>query len=249
MNDQELINQIQLLKGIKPRHDWSVLVKSQILGNNQESFETKTSSVWDNVFARMFQPKFAFAPVMVLMLLIGIGLAKNSLPGDALYSVKKATEKGESMFFVSSQDLPKYKLEMANRRLEELTKIAVINQVKRLAPAISEFKSNMNEAASNLNNTENVNIEEIVAQTRKIEENREKVEALGIVIGETDNFNNAIKQLVEREIESIESLDSQILNETQQNILVEIKESYEAGQYSQALEKILLLSYAEQVLN
>jgi len=238
MTDQELINQIQLLKGIKPSQNWVVSVKSQILGN-QELSETGTPNIWENVFARMFQPKMAFAPVMILLLLIGISLAKNSLPGDALYSVKKATERGEAMFFVSSQELPKYRLEMANRRLEELTKIAQINEVKRLAPAISEFKSNMNEAASNLTDAKDVNIQDIVAQTKKLEENRQKVEALGIVIGETENFDNAIKQLVEREIDS---LDNQTLNENQQNIFLEIKESYEAGQYSQALEQILLLS-------
>jgi hypothetical protein len=234
MTDQELINQIQLLKEIKPRQDWVVSVKTQILGQDE-----KKSIVFEELIARMFQPKFAFVPVMALILLIGIGVANNSLPGDALYSVKKATERGEAMFFVSSQELPKYRLEMANRRLEELTKIAQINEVKRLAPAISEFKSNMNEAANNLTDAKDINIEEIVAQTKKIEENRQKVEALGIVIGETDKFDNAIKQLVEREIKS---LDSQILNENQQNIFLEIKESYEAGQYSQALEKILLLS-------
>lgn len=238
MNDQELINQIQLLKGIKPSQNWVVSVKSQIL-SNQELSETGTPNIWENVFARMFQPKMAFAPVMILLLLIGISLAKNSLPGDALYSVKKATERGEAIFFVSSQELPKYRLEMANRRLEELTKIAQINEVKRLAPAISEFKSNMNEAASNLTDAKDVNIRDIVAQTKKLEENRQKVEALGIVIGETENFDNAIKQLVEREIKS---LDNQTLNENQQNIFLEIKESYEAGQYSQALEQILLLS-------
>ena len=242
MTDQELINQIQSLKGIKPNQNWVVSVKSQILGTS----DVLKFNVFEEVIARIFQPKFAFAPVMALILLVGIGLAKNSLPGDALYSVKKATEKGESMFFVSSQDLPKYKLEMANRRLEELTKIAQINEVKRLVPAISEFKSNMNEAASNLTNTQNVDIKEIVAQTKKIEENKQIVEALGIVIGETDNFDNAMKQLVEREINGLEN---QILNENQQNILLEIKESYEAGNYSQALEKILLINYAEQVSN
>jgi hypothetical protein len=242
MTDQELINQIQSLKGIKPNQNWVVSVKSQILGTSA----VLKFNVFEEVIARIFQPKFAFAPVMALILLVGIGLAKNSLPGDALYSVKKATEKGESMFFVSSQDLPKYKLEMANRRLEELTKIAQINEVERLVPAISAFQSNMNEAASNLTNTQNVDIKEIVAQTKKIEENKQIVEALGIVIGETDNFDNAMKQLVEREINGLEN---QILNENQQNILLEIKESYEAGNYSQALEKILLINYAEQVSN
>ena len=242
MSDKELISRIQLLNEIKPRQDWVVSVKTQILGQERVDrgrVSINLENVFEGLIARMFQPKLAFVPVMVLILLIGISLAKNSLPGDTLYSMKKAAEKGEAVFFVSEQELPRYKLEMANRRLEELGKIAEINQVKKLAPAIAEFQANIAEAADNLVKAKEVNMKEIVVETRKIEENKQKIEALGIIVGETKKLDDVMKQLVEREMKSLEN---QVLTEVQEGILTEAKENYEAGQYNQALEKILLLS-------
>lgn len=239
MNDTELINQLKTLQGIKPNQDWVVSVKTQILGQ-----ETKQRIVWENLVPQMFfQFKPVFVSAMALIVLIGLfGFSQNSLPGDVLYGFKKAGERGEATFFVSEQDLPQYKLEMANKRLEELGRIAEVNQVKKLAPAISEFQANITEAADNLVKAKNVNMKEIVAEARKIEENKKKVESLGVMVGETKQLDEAMKQIVEREMNVFED---QVLSEAQEEILAGVKESYELGLYSQALEKILLLSYSE----
>ncbi len=239
MNDKQLINQIQLLKQIKPRQDWVVSVKSQILQD-----EVQPSVSVTQVFSRMFlQLRPAFVSLVVLVAIIGtFGFVQNSLPGDLLYPVKKVAEQGQAKFLVSEQDIVHYKLEMANKRLEELTRIAQVNQVKKLAPAIAEFQANVAEAAENLIKAKDLNIKEIVADTQKLEENKAKIEALGIVIGETQEFDNAMKQVVERELESIEE---QVLAESRDQALIQIIQDYEAGNYSQALEGILFLSYSE----
>jgi len=239
MNDKELINQIQLLGDIKPRKGWVVSIKSQIL---QDEIEPSISVT--QVFSRMFlQLRPAFVSLVVLVVIIGtFGFVENSLPGDWLYPVKKVTEQGQAKFLVSEQDIVHYQLEMANKRLEELTQIAEVNQVKKLAPAIAAFQANVAEAADNLMKAKDLNIKEIVAETQKLEENKAKVQALGIVIGETEYFDNAMKQLVEREIEAIEE---QVLGESQDQALAQIREDYEAGNYSRALERILFLSYSE----
>lgn len=239
MNDKQLINQIQLLKQIKPRQDWVVSVKTQILQDEVQSSVSVTQ-----VFSRMFlQLRPAFVSLVVLVAIIGtFGFVQNSLPGDLLYPVKKVAEQGQAKFLVSEQDIVHYKLEMANKRLEELTKIAQVNQVKKLAPAIAEFQANVAEAADNLIKAKDLNIKEIVADTQKLEENKAKIEALGIVIGETQEFDNAMKQVVEGQIEILEN---QTLTENQEQVLVLVKQDFEAGNYSQSLEKILFLSYSE----
>ncbi|TSC53743.1 MAG: hypothetical protein LiPW31_313 [Microgenomates group bacterium LiPW_31] len=38
MNEKELISKIQELRQIKPRKDWVVLTKTQILGEQREQF-------------------------------------------------------------------------------------------------------------------------------------------------------------------------------------------------------------------
>ena len=71
------------------------------------------------------------------------------------------------------------------------------------------------------------------------EENKEKVETLGIVVGNTDELDLALKQLVLREIYAIEN---QSLTDFQVQLLSKIEEDYSLGFYSEALEKILALS-------
>lgn len=236
MTDKNLVRQIQILREIKPRKDWVILTKSQILG--QEIADRDRVSIW-----AFFQFRPAYRPVFISLLtltvLIGaFGFAQISLPGDILYPIKRITERSQAIF-VSESELPGYNLEIANKRLEELTKIAETNQVKKLAPAISEFQANVSQAAENLSKAKSPDVKEIVVQAQKLEKNKQKVEALGVVVGETDKLDNPMKQLVEREIAGLET---QTLTETQQEVLTQIKEDLEAGKYYQALEKILLIA-------
>ena len=237
MTEKELIGKIRELRQIQPRKDWVSLTKSQILGE-----EPKRSLVpfWE-VFPRFFFGyKPAFAIVLSVFILFGVfDFAQNSLPGDILYSIKKLTEKSQAVF-VSKEELPKYNLEIANKRLDELTEIAQTNQVKKLASAISEFQANMSEAAKSLAKVKGgQDVKKIVAQTKKLEENKQKVEEVLATKIETEKFDNALSQLVESEIKDLES---RTLTEEQKLLLETAKADFSAGNYSQALEKILILS-------
>ena len=241
MTEKELIGKIRELRQIQPRKDWVSLTKIQILGEESK----RSLAPFGEVFSRFFfQPKPAFAIVLSVFILFGVfSFAQNSLPGDILYSLKKLTEKSQAVF-VSKEELPKYNLEIANKRLDELTEIAQTNQVKKLASAISEFQVNMSEAAKSLAKVKGgVDVEKIVAQTKKLEENKQKIEEVLATKIETEKFDDALSQLVEREIKELES---QTLTEEQKLLFEEAKADFSAGNYSQALEKILILSYQSQ---
>ena len=164
-----------------------------------------------------------------------------SVPGDFLYPVRKFADK-TGYLFVSKNDQPKLGLEIANKRLEELTMIAQNNQARNLAPAINEFRQSMVEAADKLKIVDGSPkiTKEIVKETGKLRENREKVEALGVVVGETKELNYALSQLAEREIKDLES---RALTESQEKLLAAAREDFAKGNFSQALEKLLFLSY------
>jgi len=234
MTEKELIGKIRELRQIQPRKDWVSLTKIQILGN----VEVRPQPFYFPYF------KPAFAGLISVLVLFGVlNFAQNSLPGDILYSLKKLTEKSQAVF-VSKEELPKYNLEIANKRLDELTEIAQTNQVKKLASAISEFQVNMSEAAKSLAKVKGgVDVEKIVAQTKKLEENKQKIEEVLATKIETEKFDDALSQLVEREIKELES---QTLTEEQKLLFEEAKADFSAGNYSQALEKILILSYQSQ---
>jgi len=69
-------------------------------------------------------------------------------------------------------------LEIASKRLDELSTIAKTNQSKKLAPAIQEFQANLSKAASDLANAKNPDVKDLVLQTQKIKEGKERIEAL-----------------------------------------------------------------------
>jgi len=232
MTEEELIGKIRELRQIQPRKDWVSLTKIQILG---ESARDRVSVS----FFPFWKP--ALVTVTAFGILFGVfSFAQNSLPGDILYSIKKLTEKSQAVF-VSKEELPKYNLEIANKRLDELTEIAQTNQVKKLASAISGFQANMSEAAKSLAKVKGgADVEKIVAQTKQLEENKQKVEEVLATKIETEKFDDALSQLVEREIKTLES---QTLTEEQKLLFEEAKADFSAGNYSQALEKILILSY------
>jgi len=234
MNEKELIGRIQELRQIKPRKDWVVLTKKEILG--EESYRERFSDILE-IFPRiLFQYKPAFASLILIFVLISTFVfTQKSLPGDFLYSLKRITERGQAIF-VSKEEEPKMQLELANRRLEELTKIAEENQVKKLAPAIEEYQASLSQAAKKIAQIkETKEVRKIVPEYAKLEKNIENLKVYGVEVGEAEELNNALAQFVESRIKDLENLT---LTEVQQNLLEEAKKDFEIEDYSSALIKI-----------
>jgi len=226
VTEKELIGKIRELRQIKPRKDWVLLTKTQILGQE----ETPKFELFP-----FFRP--AYAGLFFLLLLVGlIELAQAALPGDPLYSLKRITEKAQAVF-VSEEERPNLNFELANKRLEELNQIAQKNEVKELAPAITEFQVNVSKVAKNLAGAR-VD-KEMVAQTVKLKKTKEEVEKVLATKIETEEYDVALAQLVENQIKDLEG---RTLTEEQMKILEEAKKDFEAGNYSEALVKILILS-------
>jgi len=235
MTEKELIAKIRELRQIKPRKDWVVLTKSQILGEELTYRDRVSVS-----FFPVWKP--ALATVTVFGILFGVfTLTQNSLPGDLLYPIKKITEKSQAVF-VSEEEKPKVQLELANKRLEELTKIAETNQVKKLAPAINESQVSISEATKNLVKLKKAD-KEILDKVTDLTENLKNIETiLATKIGSEEDektLNDWMKEQVEREIKDLEGRS---LTDEQKEILIKAKEDFEAGNYSEALIKIFNLS-------
>jgi len=247
MEEYRIIQKIKKLRQIEPEKDWVVLTKRQIVGFENIQIKPSFTDQVLEVFQVLpgFNYKLALATIAVIAVLGGtIGFSQAALPGDLLYPVRKFVDK-TGYLFVSKNNQPKLGLEIANKRLEELTMIARNNQGRNLAPAINEFRQSMVEAADKLKivNGSLKITEEIVKETGKLRENREKVEALGVVVGETKELNQALSQLVEREIKDLESRS---LTEGQKQLFEQAKQDFQDGNYEKALEGILILSYSQE---
>jgi len=245
MTEKDALKKIQLLKGIEPNKDWAVLNKRRLLGDLRQPGLAEqileVFQVWPNL---SWQYKPVLATVVFASLLAGtFSLAQSSLPGNLLYPVKKLTERAESVF-IAKAELPRARLELASRRLNELAEIAQTNQVKALASAINEFQASQLEAAKNITSSKSLKLtKEIVQATEKIEQEKEKVEALGVDLGETRELNEALSQWVDREIKDLES---RTLTDSQQELLAKAKADYGEGNFAQALEVILQLTYPQE---
>jgi len=235
MTEKELIGKIQELRQIKPRKDWVVLTKGQILG--EEKMRTSLFSFIE-VFPRLiFQYKPAFATLAILGVLIGLfGFAQSSVPGDLLYSFKKATEQSQKAF-VSEKE---FNIKIANNRLDDLAKIVQNNSTKNLAPALNEYKASISEVAKNLAEENNPNeLKKIVKEVKNIEKKTIEMKSLGVEMGEDVELDSALVVLIKLQVQD---LGNRTLTPEQVKSLGEIKADIEAGKYSEALEKILEIS-------
>jgi hypothetical protein len=229
MEEKELIGKIRELRQIKPNRDWVVLTKNQILGEEPVT----QHRVLSNVFFPFFRP--VYAGLVVIFILFGLfGFAQNSLPGDILYPIKKIIEKSQAVF-VSEKELPKYNLEIANKRLEELNQIAQTNQVKKLVPAVNEAQASISETAKNLAKSKKIN-REIIEKSLELAKNKEKVEkTLGINIGneETEeSLNNLYKNQAEY---LINDFKNRTLTDEQKIALEKAEKEFDSGNYLEAL--------------
>ena len=237
MNEKQLISKIKELRQIKPSQNWVSSTKSQILGEDEKrSF----APFWNYNFGG-FRLKFAMASIMTLALMIGsFGILERSLPGDVLYSVRSAFHKAQTSL-IPEQEKPAYQLKLANDRLDDLVKAPA----KNLAPTISEFQANISEAAKELTKmdatTSNpVMIRKIVDANKKLNENKLKVESLGVVIGgekESAEWNTALGKVVG---DVIKDLEGSTLSDGKQEVLAEMKKLFEEGKYSESLEYYVL---------
>lgn len=236
MTEKDLIKQLKELKDIKPRKDWVLLTKRQLFHSDADAVYVRRPT--SNIFT-VFQWKLAFAPVFSVFIIMGLfGFASNTVPGDFLFPVKKATETAQVGFSTAAEKSGVH-LRLANKRLEELGVIADDNKVRSLAPTIKEFQDNITEAVNGLSSMDKEAVKELVAETQKLEENKQKVESvLGIQLGgeETDKLEKQLAGYL------ISDLEKRTLEEKDQALLTEAKEYFEAGDYTLALGKLWFLS-------
>jgi len=239
MTEKELINNLKELKGIKPKKDWVVLTKSRILVE-EPSYQSLDASVFS-----VFRYKLALAPLLGVFLVLGLfGFAQSTIPGDLLFSIKKITETVQVGMSLPA-DKPMVQLQLANRRLTELSLMAERNQTESLAAAIQEFQNNISGAVKDiaLMEKEITNpkaLMELVEETKKISENKEKVETvLGTKINGTKELEDAIGTIEKKTAEFlIIDLENRTLSEESQSLLSEAKQDFEEEDYQEALYKL-----------
>ena len=242
MNEKEIIKSLKGLKEIKPRKEWALLLKSEILNAEfkEQTILTKPASKAWNILEFLpvinYQRKLAYAFATLIFMIVGIfGFAQYTMPGDLLFPIKRIAEQTQNP------------LQVAHNRSEDLVQIVKENKTQNLAPAISEYKASIADAAKNLTkslaqNSDKDSIRQVAYEFKKIQDNQKQLQTLGIDIGETKEvkaLDDALAVLVQSQITDLENAT---LADDQQKSLTAAKDLYGQGNYSDALEEILLIN-------
>lgn len=244
MEDKDLIFQIQKLKDVKPAETWEGSLRTHLLKRTAEAGESRFASIL-SIMAAGFRAMERPAVVLpVLSLLVGSGIAwhqsRNSLPGDALYTLKSATERVQ--LSLSGEDgRVLYSLSLAQRRLEDLKRAAEENRVKNLSPAIFAFEESMGEASEEVARLSREEPSKALQAGRglvELQNGKSQVEEmLGTRIGGegSGELDELMSALAARELES---LADRTLTEDQQEMYERAKTAFEEARYADALELI-----------
>jgi len=226
MKEEDFFRKLKKLRQLKPEKEWVFSLKEEILGREKRGFE---------IFP-FFRPIYAF--VFFLLLLTGIfQTAQKALPGETLYPLKKLTEKIE-FALLPKEEKPKANLELLNKRLAELQKIAKMNEVKKLPPALNEFQANVSEVSKSLTKLRKVD-KTVLEKTLEVEKTKKEVEkVLGTKLEEKES-ENPTKIVVKS---MIEDLEKRTLSPEEKEIFEKAKEDFAKENYTEALIKILSLS-------
>ncbi len=236
MEEKEVIAKIKQLKQVKPNEDWVILSKQQILGEEEKSSFFNLEELVLGL-KLLFRHKLAFASVVVLLVMIGtFGFAQKSVPGDMLFSIKRAGETGTGLF---SLDRMERDFNIANKRLEDLNKVARENNVNNLAPAINEYQASVSETAKAIQQEVKDNpqaTEEIVGKIKSLAQKTAEIESLGVEVPENQELNVALTEMLKAQVKDLEKRS---LKEEDISTLEAIKTDIEEGRYTEALEKLL----------
>ncbi len=254
MNEKQLIEAIKKLNEIKPRKEWVVFTKSQIFEGSAKTavkrkkiakksfFAEKMLGVLDIFSILTHQKKLAYALATLALMVFGVfGFAQYTVPGDFLFSVKKVTEQSQTV--LTGGNNLKNNLDSYNRRVQDLVRVVKENKQSNIPSAINEVKISMAGAVKSLTEavTQNrKNIKEIAVEVKKLEDNKRQLQTLGIDISATEDTKEldiVLAPLVKSEINNLEEAT---LTEEQQIKLEAVKELYDSGKFTEALEGILL---------
>lgn len=235
MTEQQLVAKIQELKQIKPRKDWVVLAKMDILKSDittelKKTVQPSHKSTFASILVGVtHQRKFAFSLVVFLFIATGLfGFMKYNLP-NGTQEVKVAEQSSENLVAIKSS-VEDFKVKSRN-----LSQMANLNS-QDISLAVKEIKDSAQELASAIKDDPQL------AKEVALDINNNKT-YLNIQGGEDlKDTLDVLYKVTDEQI--IEDLQKTTLTESQQKALDKAIELFEKKDFTNSLESLLLLDMA-----
>lgn len=215
----KILDQIKDLRNIKPNKDWARAEREVLLSQitKQSSAQPRSFLVDGYYLLKSFIPgnllQFLARPIGVFLIavliisgsgILSVSAAKNSLPGDLLYSIKLATEKVTVTLTKDEKKAEKH-IEFAANRVQEIEEINLQEDNK-------EDKREKITVATEGLTKEMSKVKEVLETSRKNQDAKkagEIVEAAKNV----DRKAEEIKQKIEHSMITLASQDEEILQD------------------------------------
>jgi len=248
MQEEKLIRKIEKLNCIKPDSNWVLSVEQKIMA--QEPAEITTVRFdWSFITRPAFSAAFSAFAIISIVFSTSLTLAQNALPGDMLYSLKKASETAK-MAFVPASERPMAQLELTKTKLNELSRVTQEekNQGQKLAASIAETQKTLQDASKTLNQLSPQEKEQVANQVvGQLEAIRSQKTAIEQNI-KTDILSDVQKsELAQSAVEyyklylakEIETLEKSSLTESQAILLLEAKTALADGEVERAMDIVV----------
>ncbi|MEK7562235.1 MAG: hypothetical protein AAB509_00950 [Patescibacteria group bacterium] len=238
LTEKELISKLQTLKDIKPRQDWVFSLKSEIL--NPKSETNPKFLNFEFLISNFFSQKsLAYSFATLLLVMIGMfGFAQYTKPGDLLFAVKKVTEQSQAA--LSGQTVLRQDVANLTNRINDLAQVTKEGRTANIPSAINEVRQSVTKVTESLKANlikDPQSAKDLAVEVQKIKQLQTLADLTGTP--EIKSLNNALAILAQNEITDLEKIT---LTEDQQEILKNVKDLYEKGDYATALEKILTIN-------
>ena len=225
ITEKQLISSLQQLKEIKPRKEWAVLLRSQILAEVQ--VETKVAEQpakfagFMNIFAER-KMVYSFA-VMLLLIFGAFGLVKL-MPSEKLPNKSTASLTGQTGI--------KQNVVALNTRINDLVKVTKEGETDTIPSAKNDVKTTVSELAKSLKDNP-------VQDSDTIKDIASSLKTLADVPGTDLTATPDVQDLYQTVVHSqIADLQKTTLTDSQKKILTDAENLYGQGRYQEALEEI-----------
>ena len=225
ITEKQLISSLQQLKEIKPRQEWVVLLKSQILAESK--VETRVAEQpakfagFINVFA---QRKMVYSFAVMLLLIFGaFGLVKL-MPSEKLPNKSTASLIGQTGI--------KQNVLALNTKINDLAQATKEGETGTIPSAKNDIKTTVSELAKNLKDNPTQDQE-------TIKDIANSLKTLADVPGTDLTASPDVQDLYQTVVQSqIADLQKTTLTDDQKTILTDAENLYSQGKYQEALEEI-----------
>jgi hypothetical protein len=157
-NNYSLLTGLKKLNNKKPDHLWAQSSKQRMLTYLAENSGAQSNGP---VFYFNFRPAIAIFVLLGVICLTGVGTifaAKNSLPGQPLYAVKRLTEQVRLVAMISQNQKNVLRAELLTTRVDEVEVLAYKvqsgvdgNSEKNLVNAVANIRLDINNFKNELN--------------------------------------------------------------------------------------------------